>query len=406
MIAVFAPAATTGAPPSGWSFLWNAGGELGDAGGYAPLVYDDTTKGYGVLGDNGLRTDAPYSNRNADVHGVRGPDGVARYFIASYALRDDAQGDVWVHHGNLRNKSFATGSRLSIYVNDEKKAEFVPEYGPVAHLFQAKLGKLNKGDAIRVAVGPGDGARMGGGRLHFTIVECAVGEAPGDPIPIVSAPIASAHPVRGPDGDPDKAYLAKHEAQCAAVLEKRPELVFIGDSITARWPPELLEEKFGQYRPMSLGIGGDWIQNVRWRIEQGVFEQVPPRVIVLMIGTNNLTAGFSSEDIAAGVAGLVEVLRAKAPTTKILIHGILPRGDSIEGPVNEQARKANAAIAKLADRQHVFYLDVTPSLIETDGTFVAGVMRPDKLHVDAPGYVRWMDLLYPVVKALLEGGGN
>jgi lysophospholipase L1-like esterase len=400
IIAVYGQAAASKDPPPGWRFLWNAQGGVGDSKGYASLAYDAGTLGYGVPDAAGkLMANRPGSTHALDVCGVRDADGMDRYYIAAYTLQDEPRGEVWINHGNIRNRSFHDG-RLAIYVNDDLKFSEPIAMDRFARVFQKNMGRLKQGDVIRVAVGPGEKSKVGGGRLLFVIQEFPEGRNPGPPLNIISPPLMAAEPQRDVDGTYAE-YLKRHEAQCAAVLSNRTELVFIGDSITARWPAEMLQPKFGKYRPVNLGVGGDWIQNTLWRVMNGVLDQVRLKVIVLLIGTNNLTHRYTPEEAAAAIDHLVRALREKAPRSKILLLGILPGGGTIQAPKNATIRQTNERLARLADNQTVFFLDVGDTLVEPDGTIRADVM-PDKLHVAGPGYERWLEAMGPVLASLLE----
>ena len=401
ILAVYGYAATEKTPPPGWSFLWNASGKVGDPKGFSRLSYVDESRAYGVPDENGaLKPDIPSHSRFLDITAMRDKEGIARFYIASYTLSEDSAGEVWVNNGNLRNKSFPGGTSLEIYVNDELKSQSLCKQDRFATVFQENLGRLKKGDAIRVAIGPAENSRQGGGRLLFMIEEYPAGEKPAAPINILTPPPNAANPQQGADGKIDPAYAAKHKAQCEALLSAHPELVFIGDSITARWPAELLQEKFGAYRPANLGIGGDWLQNVLWRVQNGVLDQIHPKAIVVLIGTNNISAGLTPDEIAQGIGSLLKAIGEKAPASKILLLGILLRGESIKEEINEKIRQTNAKLASLADNQRVFYLDVGDKLVEPDGSISREVM-PDKLHVAGPGYIRWMDAMKPALDKLL-----
>ena len=226
------------------------------------------------------------------------------------------------------------------------------------------------------------------------------GEKPGKPVNILSPPITSAEPQRGFDGRYDN-YLNRHKAQCEAVLSNRSELVFIGDSITSRWPEDLLREKFGKYRPVNLGVGGDWVQNVIWRVLNGVLDKVHIKVIVLLIGTNNIANRFTPEEIAWGIERLIKTIHEKTPKSKILLLAILPRGRSIQDRGNDKVRQVNAKLVLMADNKTVFFLDIGDKLVEPDGTISDKVM-PDGLHVAMPGFVRWLDAMGPTLDKLLE----
>jgi len=405
-LAVYGDAAVAKTPTPGWSFLWNASGKVGDSKGYSPLSYVENARAYGVMDENGaLKTDAPshkiaIDNSVIDISAMRDKEGVARFYIASYTLAEDPAGEIWVNNGNLRNKSFPEGTALEIYVNDELKSQSLCKQDRFATVFQENLGRLKKGDAIRIAVGPGEKSRQGGGRLFFMIEEYPAGEKPAAPIHILTPPVTGANPKLGADGKIEAGYAAKHQGQCEALLANNSELVFIGDSITARWPAELLQEKFGAFRPANLGIGGDWFQNVLWRVQNGVLDKIRPKAIVLLIGTNNLTAGLTPDEVAEGIASLLKAIQEKAPASKILLLGILPRGESIKEENNEKIRQTNAKLALLADNKRVFYLDVGDKLVEPDGSISREIM-PDKIHVAAPGYARWIDAMKPTLDQLL-----
>jgi lysophospholipase L1-like esterase len=407
ILAIYGDAAVAKTPTPGWSFLWNASGKVGDSKGYSPLSYVEKARAYGVVDENGtLKPDAPSHNISRDfffldISAMRDKEGIARFYIASYTLAEDPTGEVWINNGNMRNKSFAEGTALEIYVNDELKSQSLCKQDRFATVFQENLGRLKKGDAIRVAVGPGEKSPQGGGRLFFTIEEYPAGEKPAAPIPILTPPLNTVNPQLGADGKIGAGYAAKHQAQCETLLANKSELVFIGDSITARWPAELLQEKFGAFRPANLGMGGDGIQNVLWRLQNGVLDQIHPKVIVLLIGTNNITIGLTPDQIAEGIASLLKAIHEKAPASKILLLGILPRGESIQEANNEKIRQTNSKLASLADNTRIFYLDVGDKLVEPDGSISREIM-PDKLHVAAPGYTRWMDAMKPALDKLLN----
>ena len=405
-IAVYGDAAIAATPPPGWRFQWNARGNLGQSAGYDSLSYDAGARAYGVKDVSGaLRIDAPSHTVSRgigylDISTMRDNAGVARCYVASYKLNGDPAGDVWINHGNLRTP-FPEGTDLQVYVNDEPKANaLIKNDRKFAEVFQFNLGHLKKGDVIHVALGPAAAARKGGGRLFYVIEDCPAGAKPAEPAHILSPVPHASTPQFGADGRIGAAYAEKHQAQCAAVAASRPELVFIGDSITARWPQEILEERFPKQRPVNLGIGGDWIQNVLWRVQNGALEKAAPKVVVLLIGINNLTAGFTPDEVTQDVAELLKTLHYKTPASRVLLLGILPRGPSINDEPNGRIRQTNVLLANLADQKQVFFLDVGSGLVERDGAILKEVM-PDRLHVAGPGYTRWMEAMGPVLDHLL-----
>jgi lysophospholipase L1-like esterase len=406
IIAVYGDAAISPTPPPGWSFQWNARGAVGDSAGYAPLTYDEQARAYGVRDASGaLRTDAPGHTISRgigylDVSAMRDTEGVARCYLASYQLSADSVGEVWINHGNLRTP-LSYGTDLRVYVNEQLKAQSLIKNDRFAQVFQFNLGRLKRADVIHVAIGPAANSPKGAGRLFYVIEDCPAGQKPAEPVNIISPALHVSTPQFGANGKIGAAYAAKHQAQCAAVVATRPELVFIGDSITARWPQKVLEARFGHHRPLNLGIGGDWIQNVLWRVQNGLFDRAAPKVVVLLIGTNNLTGKFTADELTADIGALLKAIQSKSAKSKILLLGLLPRGASIKDEINESIRRTNTKLATLADQKQVFYLDVGHKLVEPDGTIAKAVM-PDKLHVAAPGYTRWLEAMSPTLDLLLN----
>ena len=269
----------------------------------------------------------------------------------------------------------------------------------VPTLFQQALGPLKKGDTIYVAVGPAKLEKGAVGGLRYTLEEWPDGKSPAPPQNTFNPPIDSYAPQYDPDGT-CAVYEAKQAAFNETLLARKPELVFLGDSITSRWPQELLEKHFGAYRPVNLGVGGDRVQNVIWRLQRTSLEATPLKALVLLIGTNNVSSAFPPEETAGGIQKLVKMVEEKAPEAKILILGVFPRGPAIHDPRNASVDALNAKLKDLADDKKVFYLDVGPSLAESDGSISLEVM-PDKLHVALPGFLRWMDAMKPTLQSLL-----
>lgn len=66
-------------------------------------------------------------------------------------------------------------------------------------------------------------------------------------------------------------------------------------SITAAWKGNGLTAFNEFYAPLGVanyGINGDQTQHVLWRILNGEVDGLNPKVVVLLIGTNNLGGGI------------------------------------------------------------------------------------------------------------------
>jgi lysophospholipase L1-like esterase len=179
------------------------------------------------------------------------------------------------------------------------------------------------------------------------------------------------------------------------------DVLLLGDSITDGWRgggKKVYAEHFEPLKAANFGIGGDRTQHVLWRLRNGELEGITPKVLMLMIGTNN--GGDGAEDVAAGITAIVKEIQGKSPATKILLLGIFPRGEK-PNPAREKNDKVNTMVAKLDDGgKTVKYLDIGGKFLETDGTISKEIM-PDSLHLSEKGYKIWADAVLPSVKELL-----
>lgn len=194
-----------------------------------------------------------------------------------------------------------------------------------------------------------------------------------------------------------------HASSVAEAAKGEAELVFQGDSITemARWS-ESWKKTFGGYRYVNFGIGGDRTQNVLWRLEHGEIGALKPKLVVLLIGTNNLwTTPDDVGDITRGVKAVVGKLRTGFPAAKVLVLGIFPRDAKADAPVRATIAKINARLAKLDDGKTVFVRDIGKVFLEPDGTLSKAVSE-DALHLTEEGYRRWTEAIAPTVKELMK----
>ena len=181
------------------------------------------------------------------------------------------------------------------------------------------------------------------------------------------------------------------------------DIEFIGDSITQGWEgagKNVWQEFYGQRKVINMGVGGDRTQHVLWRFEQGQLDGVKAKAAIVMIGTNNSNKDDNNEaDILEGVTDIVNQIRQRQPGTKILLMGIFPRGATFSAQ-RGKILQVNEALAKLDDGKNIFYIDIGPQLIESDGSISKSMMR-DYLHPGEAGYKVWANAVEPKLKEIL-----
>jgi len=178
------------------------------------------------------------------------------------------------------------------------------------------------------------------------------------------------------------------------------DLLFLGDSITQGWNDnEVWKRFYGPRNAANFGIGGDRTQHVLWRIQNGELDGIEPKVVVLMIGTNNASSS-TDDEIAQGITAIVEELRHRLPRARILLLGVFPRGQKPDA-TREKLQAVNARIARLDDGSQVKFLDIGKAFLNEDGTISREIM-PDYLHLSPRGYRIWADAMEPTLWSMLD----
>ena len=196
------------------------------------------------------------------------------------------------------------------------------------------------------------------------------------------------------------AWMELHQQFLKRARQGNVDLLFLGDSITQGWNDnEVWKRFYGPRNAANFGIGGDRTQHVLWRIQNGELDGIAPRVVVLMIGTNN-GDNATADEIVQGITTIVQELRHRLPTARILLLGVFPRGEK-PNPLREKLGAVNAKIAGLDDGSHVKYLDIGKSFLNEDGT-ISGAIMPDYLHLSRKGYRIWADAMEPTLWSMLD----
>lgn len=196
-----------------------------------------------------------------------------------------------------------------------------------------------------------------------------------------------------------------HEGDLERARSGPVDVLFLGDSITECWDTrglEIWKEVYEPLRAANFGIGGDTTQNLLWRITKGgALDGISPRVIVLMIGTNNIGLHEDSpEDVARGVRKILSVLQKRFPKSVVILHSIFPRGRTPEDPMRKAVEKTNRILETYGELASVIWVPLWDPFLEPDGTLPASIM-PDALHPNAKGYRIWADVVTPEIRNIL-----
>lgn len=202
---------------------------------------------------------------------------------------------------------------------------------------------------------------------------------------------------------PNARFMQLHEKFVQQAKKDDIDLLFLGDSITERWlthGKDVWKDRYvDKYKVADFGIGGDRTQHVLWRIEHGELEGIHPKVVVLMIGTNNAASNPPAQ-IADGIKKIIDHIRSKTGA-KVLLLGIFPRGKNNADPRRKVDSEVNQIIKSYDDGENVRYLEIWKEFLEPDGTLSRKIM-PDLLHPNEKGYTIWADTMQPLLDKMMK----
>lgn len=201
-----------------------------------------------------------------------------------------------------------------------------------------------------------------------------------------TSPLLTVTPVENDGMHERNVMLAERAAQAGDA-----QLVFFGDSITQGWEsePALWSAEFERYRPLNLGVSGDRTEHVLWRLATGAYDHLRPKLIVIMIGTNNTGHRMDKPaDIAAGIDAILCQLHARFPQAKLALLAIFPRGETLADPMRANNAAVNARLPAIAAAHGAELLDLASAFTDDQGVLPTSVM-PDLLHLSPDGYSRW-----------------
>jgi platelet-activating factor acetylhydrolase IB subunit beta/gamma len=132
-------------------------------------------------------------------------------------------------------------------------------------------------------------------------------------------------------------------------------------------------------------------------VENDEIDHFKPRVLLLLIGTNNLSRD-SEETIVEGIVRITGIVRRKCATAKLVVLGLLPRESDEKGnDCSEKIERINADLRAKAELQEYRYEYLGDRLLGGDGKIDRRIM-PDGLHLNEAGY----EVAGPLIQRIIE----
>ncbi len=191
----------------------------------------------------------------------------------------------------------------------------------------------------------------------------------------------------------------RYEEKVAQAEKGDVDILFLGDSITHGWDgrTNTLKKYFGE-KVLNFGMSGDRTEHTLWILDQGKLDNLKPKMIMIMIGTNNIGHGSSNPAMAVdGIKAILGRVAQKFPESKVLLLAVFPRDEHPDGRLREQVKEINNELPALADGERVVFLNLTEKFLEPDGT-MSPEMMGDFLHPGDKGYEIWGEEVTPFVE--------
>lgn len=135
-----------------------------------------------------------------------------------------------------------------------------------------------------------------------------------------------------------------------------------------------------------MGIDNDGTQQLLWRLDHSNLERVSPKLVVLLIGINNIgNDGADADELMDGITAVLAKIREKCPTARVLLLGILPYGRPLKAGRHKTITETNARLARLADGERLHFLDIGAHFLLPNGE-VDRTLLHDGVHPSPQGY--------------------
>ena len=181
----------------------------------------------------------------------------------------------------------------------------------------------------------------------------------------------------------------------------KDDIIFIGNSITdgGEWG-----ELFQDLRVKNRGISGDISAGVIKRLEEVVKRN--PEKVFLMIGTNDLAKGISTDSVIKNILLISEYIKQESPFTKLFVQSILPVSDVFKKFSGHTGKtdsiiKVNNQLGKASATYKYTYVNLYPSFCNQYGKLNEKYSN-DGLHLTGEGYLLWKHLVFSQVYGVQE----
>ena len=170
--------------------------------------------------------------------------------------------------------------------------------------------------------------------------------------------------------------------------------VFYGSSTFRLW--ESLAADFDPFNVLNFGFGGSFIEDCINYFDS-LFAEINPVALVLYVGGNDLSLGYSTKKINELFKKLLDRIQSKFPATHVFCVSIKPSGHRIEHL--DKIRRLNQLMEnELVKIQNAVYINIFDSFFDQNDTIIDDYFLIDNLHLSSSGYAVWQEKIYSAIQ--------
>ncbi len=186
----------------------------------------------------------------------------------------------------------------------------------------------------------------------------------------------------------------------------RPDVVFMGNSITQGWAKRN-PEFFTKNNFVGRGIGGQTTSHMLVRFRRDVID-LNPRAVVIMAGINDIALNngvISHENIMGNIISMCEL--AKLHKIKVILCSVTPAVSfrwrpEIECNPADEIIRLNAMIKAYADENKIPYVDYHSALVD-ERKGMNRKYHKDEVHPNKLCYAEVLEpMILPVINKVLK----
>jgi lysophospholipase L1-like esterase len=202
----------------------------------------------------------------------------------------------------------------------------------------------------------------------------------------------------------ESAWLARHKEIRDNKENSAPQILWFGDSLTQglKMYPDLVK----QYLPftvMNAGFSADRTEHLLWRIKDGEGKNLSPAVVLIWIGTNDISQIRpvpSAEQVFCNIRAVCREVEARFPHTKLVLMGLLPRDASSVHPFRRVIKEVKALLKVYAQEHGWHFSDQSGRFVDEAGHLRMDYL-PDGLHLNQTGYEVLLQAIQPLMQGLI-----